>query len=89
MSNVEIAFGDKPDETAVLLLAAAEETGHGPAAVRTTSFRSFMVPEEVAKKAGLTSGSKKASTASESTDTEEKPAKKSGKKSGKKSAKKE
>ena len=89
MSNVEIAFGENPAETAVLLLAAAEETGAGPAAVRTTSFRSFMVPEEVAKKAGLSSEGE-ASTASESTDTEEKPAKKKpAKRSGKKSAKKE
>lgn len=51
--HVEVPFGDKSGETATLLLAAAEDLGLDPGVVRTTSEYSFVVPEEVAAKAGL------------------------------------
>lgn len=49
--KVEVPFGDSATDTAVLLLAAAEELELDATVVETTSFSSFMVPEEVAKKA--------------------------------------
>lgn len=51
MSEVEIGYGESATDTAVLLLAAAEELEVPVEAIRTTSFASFTVPEEVAKKA--------------------------------------
>jgi hypothetical protein len=50
--EVEIEYGDSAQDTAVLLLAAAEELGEEPAVVRTGS-GIFYAPEEVAKKAGV------------------------------------
>jgi hypothetical protein len=44
--EVEVEFGEKPDETAILLLAAAEELDL-PADVVRTGGGVFMVPEEV------------------------------------------
>lgn len=51
MSNsVEVPFGDKPGDTATLLLAAAEELDLG-ASVVTVSGKTFVVPAEVNDKA--------------------------------------
>lgn len=52
MTVVEIPFGDNMRDQAVLLLAAAEKVNGDQSVVRTTD-SSFMVPEEVAKEAGL------------------------------------
>jgi hypothetical protein len=52
MSEVEVPYGDSAQETAVLLLAAADELELDPAVVRTLE-GGFMVPEEVAKEAGV------------------------------------
>lgn len=51
---VEVPFAGNAEEKATLLLAAAEETGHGPAAVQTRS-GAFYVPKEIADKAGTES----------------------------------
>lgn len=51
MSDVEVAYGDNPSNTAVLLLAAVEELGLDPGVVRSTTRGVFMVPEEVEAKA--------------------------------------
>lgn len=73
MGDVKIPFGDKNGETAVLLLAAAEDLGLDPAEVRATT-GAFVVSEEIANAAGL---------------GEKKPAKKAAaKKTAKKSASK-
>jgi hypothetical protein len=50
--TVEIPFGDNMKDQAILLLAAAEKTAGDQSLVRTTD-SSFVVPEEVAKEAGL------------------------------------
>lgn len=50
--TVEIPFGEKANEQATLLLAAAEELDLDPSAVRTGE-GVFVVPSEVADKAGL------------------------------------
>lgn len=52
MTNVEVPFGAKPQDTAVLLLAAAEQNGGDPSVVRTTT-GAFVVPEEIAEAAGV------------------------------------
>lgn len=49
--TVEIPFGEKPVETATLLLAAAEELGLPAFVVATTSKGTFVVPSEVNDKA--------------------------------------
>lgn len=53
--NVYVADGDSQSETATLLLAAAEETGHDQSVVQryTGQHSGWQVPEEVANKAGL------------------------------------
>lgn len=56
--TTEVPFGDKPDETATLLLAAAEETGHDQSVV-TVSGKHFVVPQEVHDKAFGKSGAGK------------------------------
>jgi hypothetical protein len=48
--RVEIQFDENVSDTAVLLLAAAEELGLGPEAVKTAE-GAFVVPKEVAEKA--------------------------------------
>lgn len=54
MTDVQVPYGDNPSETAVLLLAAAEEAGEDQAtAVRTGSFGTFFTSEEIAKAAGV------------------------------------
>lgn len=54
MSNVQVKYGESAGDTAVLLLAAAEESKEFSAAdVRTGSFGTFYVPEEIAKAAGV------------------------------------
>lgn len=50
--EVVVPFGDNREETAVLLLAAAEEAGVDPSVVRTGSFE-FFVPKEIAEAAGV------------------------------------
>jgi hypothetical protein len=52
--NAAVRFGEKPGETATLLLAAAEELDLDPSVVQVHSdTQMFVVPEEVQKKAGL------------------------------------
>lgn len=68
--QVEVAFGDNPQETATLLLAAAEDAGLDPAvAVRTSGDATFVVPAEVADAAGV-------DVVSDGEESEEAPAKK-------------
>lgn len=50
--EVAVPFGDNPSDTAVLLLAAAEETGRDQSVVRSSS-GVFYVPADLAEKAGL------------------------------------
>lgn len=50
--TVEVPFGDSGSDTATLLLAAAQELDL-PAGVVKAKGRSFVVPAEVAKKAGI------------------------------------
>lgn len=52
MADVEIPFGDKPADTAVLLLAAAESLDLPVESVRTGA-GVFVVSEEIADEAGL------------------------------------
>lgn len=52
MSEVHVPFGDKPQETATLLLAAAEDTETPVHLVRVVD-GGFKVPQEVADSAGL------------------------------------
>jgi hypothetical protein len=52
MSEVEVPYGDSATDTAVLLLAAAEELDLDPAVVKSQEGH-FLVPEEVAEKAGV------------------------------------
>src|SRR4051812_7751826 len=52
--NVRVAYGDSAADTATLLLAAAEESDeYGADVVRTDSYGGFVVPEEIAKAAGV------------------------------------
>jgi hypothetical protein len=53
MADVEVPYGESASDTATLLLAAAENLELAPGVVQTTSDGVFLVPEEVAKKAGL------------------------------------
>lgn len=48
--EVEVQFGDNPADTAVLLLAAAEDLGLDPSVVGTRE-GAFVVPSEVHDKA--------------------------------------
>lgn len=52
MSEVNVPFGDNREETATLLLAAAEDTGTPVHLIRVTE-TGFLAPEEVATKAGV------------------------------------
>ena len=52
MTDIEIPFGDNNTDNAVLLLAAAEELKQDASVVRTSD-SAFIVPEDIAKKAGL------------------------------------
>jgi hypothetical protein len=52
VTDVTVPFGDKPGETATLLLAAAEELDLDPSAVRTSE-GAFVVDKNVADKAGV------------------------------------
>lgn len=50
--SVEVPFGEKPGDTATLLLAAAQELGLDASVVRTRpTKRLFIVPEEVSERA--------------------------------------
>lgn len=52
--NVKVGFGDSAQDTAVLLLAAAEELDQPASVVQVENETNrFVVPKEVAKKAGL------------------------------------
>jgi hypothetical protein len=50
--QVEVKFSGEASDRAVLLLAAAEELGLDASVIRS-SYGAFLVPEEVAKKAGF------------------------------------
>lgn len=63
MNEVEVPYGDKPEETAVLLLAAAEELDLDPWVVRTVGGDVFMVPESVKAKAFPTKAAAKKTAA--------------------------
>lgn len=54
MTDIKIPFGNNNKDNAVLLLAAAEELGLDSSVVRTST-SAFVVPEDVAKKAGFNS----------------------------------
>lgn len=49
--DVTVPFGDNPGDTAVALLAAAEDAGLPANVVRTTGDGTFIVPASLAKKA--------------------------------------
>ncbi len=49
--TVEVPFGDNASDTAVLLLAAADDLDLPSEVVRTSGDAVFLVPAEVAKKA--------------------------------------
>lgn len=51
--NVKVPYGDSVKDTAVLLLAAAEEKGLDASVVQYGSSGYFTVPEEVASAAGV------------------------------------
>lgn len=53
MTDVSIPYGKSASDTAVLLLAAAEEQGLDARVVSTGSFGTFYAPEAVAKAAGV------------------------------------
>jgi hypothetical protein len=53
MSDVRVPFGDNPSDTATLLLAAAEEAKDADASVVRTGSGEFIVPEKIAKSAGV------------------------------------
>lgn len=55
-NSVEIPFGDDTADTATLLLAAAEDLDLDPGVVGTVT-GAFVVPKEVADKAGVAYGS--------------------------------
>lgn len=57
--EVEVPFGEDPAETATMLLAAAEDLELDAGVVKTTSEGTFLVPEEVAEKAGSGKPAKK------------------------------
>jgi hypothetical protein len=82
MSNVEVHFGDNAQDTATLLLAAAEDLKLEPTVVEVRGTSTFSVPEEVAEKAGL-----KVTSADE--DEQEKSKAPAKKAAAKKSAKNE
>lgn len=67
MADVEVPFGDDPGETATLLLAAAEDLELPAGAVRTTGDGLFVVPAEVADKAGLNPENGKSKSAAKKT----------------------
>lgn len=78
--EVEVEFGEKPDETATLLLAAAEELDL-PASVVRTGGGVFVVPDEVRKKAGLEEKKDESEESAEAEESAEQP-ENSGKKKG-------
>lgn len=79
MSDVTVPFGDNPAKTATFLLEAAEKAGEPASIVRTTGEATFVVPEEIAKAAGVdTSGDDKIAT--ESTSASKTTAKKTASK---------
>ena len=51
--DVRVPYGKSAQDTAVLLLAAVEEKGANVSDVRVDSFGGFLVPESIAKQAGL------------------------------------
>lgn len=60
--EVEVPFGDSASDTAVLLLAAAEESKLDPSVVRTGT-GVFYVPKSLATKAGVETSDDKKSAA--------------------------
>ena len=54
MSNkVRVPYGESASDTATLLLAAAEEKDQDASVVTVSSLGGFVVPEDIAKAAGL------------------------------------
>ena len=51
--DVRVPYGKSAQDTAVLLLAAVEEKGANVSDVRVDSLGGFLVPESIAKQAGL------------------------------------
>lgn len=92
MSDVKIPFGTNPKDTAVLLLAAAEDLDRPRSDVRATT-GAFVVDEEIAKKAGFgekdepkAKAESKPEPKAEEKVADDQPAKKAAKKSTKKAA---
>lgn len=77
--NVKVPFGGKASDNATLLLSAAEELDLDQSVVRTTS-GAFVVPKEVADKAGVDY---------DSGEDAEQPKKKAAKKTAKKASAKD
>jgi hypothetical protein len=86
MSNVKIPFGDDPRETALFLLAAAEDADLDRRIVRTDGEGHFLAPREIAEAAGLDYESDDDEDDSESEEQPKKAAKKTAKKTAKKSS---
>jgi hypothetical protein len=51
--QVRVPFGDSAADTATLLLEAVEKKDQDPSVVTTSSYGGFLVPEEIAKAAGV------------------------------------
>lgn len=68
---VRVPYGEDASETATLLLAAAEVLEMEPDVVRTTSRSEFLVPSEVAEKAGVHTVNDDEDQAEEPEDSEE------------------
>lgn len=78
MSEVKVHYSENVADNATLLLGAAEELGLEPYVVRTQSEPYYLVPREVAEKAGLDyeSDDDEESAPEEDSAEEKKPAKK-------------
>jgi len=78
--QVVVPFGDNPQETAILLLDAAEKVHSDQSVVQTSPFSNgFQVPADVAKEAGL-EGEEVESDEGDEEKPKKAPAKKSAKK---------
>lgn len=88
MTNVRVPFNkSNASDTAVLLLAEAEKTDEGAAAVRTVT-GAFLVDEEIAKSAGVEYEDPSDEAPEEAPAEESEPTKKAAKKTAaKKTAK--
>jgi len=87
MGDVSVFYGDSAQDTATLLLAAADEAGEDASVVRTVT-GGFIVPEDIAKKAGVDYEKPENSADDEPEPEPEKPKKRATKKSAAKKSSK-